>query len=96
MAKIHVRGGSRLRLKFLDDSGKSIKDCQLTLVGSGPWYDVRRTPKPKVGREFLQAVKEPGSSTVFRACGDSIKGIEIGYRDTRRPVSTRRLVSKRR
>ncbi len=86
MAKIHVRGGSPLKLKFLDDSGSDLNDCQLNLVGSGPWYTVRKTgKKPQAKGPALQAVKEPKSSTVFRSCGDSTKEIEIGYSDTRRP-----------
>ncbi len=91
MAKIHVRGGSLLKLKFVDDSDNDLNDCQLSLVGSGPWYTVRRAS----GLE-LQAEKEPKSLTIFRSCGNTTKKIEIGYSDTLRTVSKPRPASKRR
>ena len=85
MAKIHVRGGSALKLKFQDDLGRDLMDCQLNRIANG-WYTVRRTgKKPQASGPALQAVKERKSSTVFRSCGESIKKMEIGYSDTRRP-----------
>ena len=84
MAKIHVMGGSDLEIKFTNDSGTDLDDCQLDLVGNN-WYKVRRTGQPaRSNGPALEAVKEPQNLTVFRAAGDRVKQIEIGYRDTPR------------
>jgi hypothetical protein len=90
MAKINVKGGSDLEIKFTDDSEDVLTNLQLEKIGNN-WFRVKNLgpePDPRpFGWPYLQAVKvmpppTPAPSTVFRASGNAVKVIEIGYRDT--------------
>ena len=88
MAKINVKGGSDLEIKFTDDNNNELKDCQLVSVANN-WYKVSRPgAKPGDPPVFLEAFKEPKPSTVFRACGykkGNVEQMQIDYKGKPRP-----------
>jgi hypothetical protein len=72
MAKIHVQGGSDLRVKFTDDAGADLYPVALDPVGNGPWYTV----VPQKDGKKLQANRRKPGANLFRSSGD----IEIDFK----------------
>ncbi len=73
MAKIHVKGGSDLQIKFTDESDNDLYPVVLDPVKSGPWYNVKHN------NSTIQANKrKPNDKYYFRSKGD----MEIDFKST--------------
>ncbi len=71
MAKIHVRGGSDLQIKFTDEGGADIFPIAIDAVtAKGPWYYV------KDGNARIQANQR--GRYYFRSSGD----MEVDFKST--------------
>lgn len=79
MAKIHVRGGSPLELRFVDDEGKTLA-VRLQPKGKSKTYRVIN----KADGKPLKAVGPKGKN-VFREANPTLKTCEIGYQAKLRP-----------
>lgn len=73
MAKIHVRGGSPLRLEFEDDAGTTLK-VHLEDKGQGEYFVIDDATNKR-----LQAFGDEGKN-VFRETNPTKTSCEIGYK----------------
>jgi hypothetical protein len=72
MAKIHVRGGSPLRLEFEDDAGTTL-EVELKEKGGGEYFVIDKATNDK-----LKTHRDAGKS-MFRQTNPSTTSCEIGY-----------------
>ena len=75
MGKIHIKGGSPLRLRFEDDNGTILKD--LELVPTNPkaaWYYVE-TP----AGDRIMANPRKGGGNCFKVTDDTAIRIDVEY-----------------
>ena len=73
MAKIHVRGGSPLRLEFEDDGGTTL-NVHLDPKGKGEYFVIDDSTNKK-----LMAFGDKGKN-MFRETNPTKKSCEIGYK----------------
>lgn len=79
MAKIHVRGGSPLRLEFEDDAGKTLS-VRLDAASKGEYWVVNEATGKK-----LQTHQEAGKN-VFRETNPDKTTCEISYMEKARAI----------
>lgn len=75
MAKIHVRGGSPLRLEFEDDAGKTL-DVRLDKASKGEYWVMTKDSNGKERK--LQTHKEAGKN-IFTETNPDEETCEISY-----------------
>lgn len=72
MARIHVRGGSPLRLEFEDDDGSTL-DVRLDVKGQGEYFVIDKATNNK-----LHAFRGQGKN-VFKGTNPTETSCEIAY-----------------
>ena len=87
MAKIHVRGGSPLRLEFEDDNGNPLA-VQLEAKGSGKgeYFVINDATKDRI------QTYQDGNKNIFRETNPNSKSCEVSYME-KKPDPKKRVMA---
>ena len=77
MAKIHIKGGSPLRLEFEDDKGTTLK-VHLEDASKGEYWVINEATNKKI------QTHQDGGKNIFRETNPTTKTCEISYMEKER------------